>query len=361
MANGNVEKGKIGGDLFLLQEAKMFCLSICKFGRMKFSDLHFHRRLSIAPMLDFTDRHERYFLRLLSKQVLLYTEMIVVNALLHAKPKFLKHSPEENPVAVQLGGSDPKMLAECAKMVEDAGFDEVNLNCGCPSERVQCGSFGAVLMKQKDKVAECVQAMRAKVKIPVTVKTRLGVDEFTDYAFFKDFVETVHSAGCDAFIIHARTAKLRGYSPKENREKPTICYESVYRLKTEHPDWNVSVNGDVKTLDQVKSHLQHVDGVMMGRAVYANPWILRSADSEIFGKDDAAPATRKELLEQFLPYMEKELAEGCPLTILVKHLFGLFAGIPGGKKIRQILSEGASNSGAGIELVKKAMAEVSEV
>lgn len=322
---------------------------------MDSAELHFHRRLSIAPMLDFTDRHERFFLRLLSKNVLLYTEMVVANALLHAGPKFLKHHSVENPVALQLGGSDPKMLAECAKMVEDAGFDEVNLNCGCPSERVQCGSFGAVLMKRKDLVAECVAAMKASVKIPVTVKTRIGVDEFTGWEFFEDFIRTVAGAKCDAFIIHARTARLRGYSPKENREKPTIRYETVYRLKEEFPELDVSVNGDVKTLEQAKAHLGHVDGVMMGRAVYANPWILAHADSEIFGAKDRSPKNRKELLEAFLPYVEEALREGVPLTILTKHLYGLFTGFPGGKRFRQILSEESPKKGSGGEVILRAM------
>lgn len=325
---------------------------------MDSAKLHFHRRLSVAPMLDFTDRHERFFLRLLSKNVLLYTEMVVANALLHAGPKFLKHQPVENPVAMQLGGSDPKMLAECAKIIEDAGFDEVNLNCGCPSERVQCGSFGAILMKRKDLVAECVAAMKNAVKIPVTVKTRIGVDDFAGWDFFEDFVKTVADANCDAFIIHARTARLRGYSPKENREKPTIQYETVYRLKEKFPNLDISVNGDVRTLEQAKAHLEHVDGVMMGRAVYANPWILAHADSEIFGRKDCSPRDRKELLQEFLPYVEEALREGVPLSILAKHLYGLFAGFPGGKRFRQILSEESSRKGVGVETIRRAMEAV---
>lgn len=324
-------------------------------------DLNFHRRLSVAPMLDFTDRHERFFLRLLSKNVLLYTEMIVANALLHAGPRFLQHDPVENPVALQLGGSDPKMLAECAKIVEGAGFDEVNLNCGCPSERVQSGSFGAMLMKQKDLVAECVQSMKKEVQIPVTVKTRIGVDDFTGWEFFEDFIRTVHSAGCDTFIIHARTARLRGYSPKENREKPTIHYETVYKLKEVFPQLNISVNGDIRTIDQAKEHLKHVDGVMMGRAVYANPWMLATADSEIYGGKDFAPQTRKALLEAFLPYVQKAQAEGCPLSVLTKHLYGIFTGFPGGRKFRQILSEGAPKALDGAALIRTAMDAVEEI
>lgn len=322
---------------------------------MNSCELRFHRRLSVAPMLDFTDRHERFFLRLLSKDVLLYTEMIVANALLHAGPRFLRHDPVENPVALQLGGSDPKMLAECAKIVEDAGFDEVNLNCGCPSERVQSGSFGAVLMKSAGLVAECVDKMKQNVKIPVTVKTRIGVDDLTGYEFFRGFVETVAAAGCDAFIVHARTARLRGYSPKENREKPAIHYETVYRLKEEFPDLDISINGDVRTLEQAKEHLRHVDGVMMGRAVYANPWMLSAADREIFGREASAPASRKELLRRFIPYVEKALAEGCPLSIISKHLYGLFAGIPGGKKFRQMLSLASAENSSSASAILRAM------
>lgn len=324
------------------------------------SELNFHRRLSVAPMLDFTDRHERFFLRLLSKNVLLYSEMVVANALLHAGPKFLQRNPAENPVALQLGGSDPKMLAECASMVESAGFDEVNLNCGCPSERVQSGAFGAILMKRKDLVAECVSEMKKRVQIPVTVKTRIGVDDFTGWDFFSDFIRTVASAGCDAFIIHARKAKLRGYTPKENRERPQIHYGTVYRLKQEFPQLNISINGDVKNLVQAKEHLNFVDGVMIGRAAYANPWMLACADSEIYGGEDNSPKTRKELLEAYLPYMEKAVSDGCPLTILTKHLLGLFAGFPGGKKYRQILSEKRNETGNVSGLLRLAMDSVEE-
>ncbi|MCK9181997.1 MAG: tRNA dihydrouridine(20/20a) synthase DusA [Fibrobacteraceae bacterium] len=327
---------------------------------MTATELNFHRRLSVAPMLDFTDRHERYFLRLLTKETLLYTEMIVANALLHAGPRFLAHNEIEQPVALQLGGSDPKMLTECARIVEDAGFVEVNLNCGCPSERVQCGSFGACLMKEKNLVAECVSAMRAKVKIPVTVKTRIGVDEFNSWEFFLDFIKTVASAGCDTFIIHARTARLKGYTPKENRERPELHYEVVYRLKQELPQLNISINGGITTLENAKEALTHVDGVMMGRAPYANPWLLANADSLIFGRKDSSPATRKALLEAYLPYMQQQLSEGCPLSIMTKHLYGLFSGFPGGRRYRQILSEESPKVEATLDVVRLAMNAVSE-
>ena len=323
-------------------------------------DLNFHRRLSIAPMLDYTDRHERRFLRLLSKNVLLYTEMIAANALVHAEPsRFLKHDPSENPVALQLGGSDPAMLVEAAKMVEGAGFDEVNLNCGCPSERVQSGAFGACLMREKDRVAECVFKMGAAVKIPVTVKTRIGVDNDDSWAFFFDFVKTVADAGCDTFIIHARKAWLKGLSPKENREVPPLRYDFVYKLKEEMPRLNVSLNGGVRTMDAVLEHLQHVDGVMAGREPYENPWFLIDADSRVFGAASApAYGSRKELLEAYFPYVESELADGCPLNIITRHLFGIFDGIPGARRYRQILSSEAPREGAGLDVLKRAMTAV---
>ncbi len=323
-------------------------------------DLNFHRRLSVAPMLDFTDRHERYLLRLLSKNVLLYTEMVVANALKHSGPRFLQHDPVENPVALQLGGSDPETLSLCAEMAEDSGFDEVNLNCGCPSERVQSGDFGAVLMKRKNLVAECILAMKKKVRIPVTVKTRIGVDEFCGQEFLEDFVRTLKNAGADAFIIHARTARLRGYTPKENREKPKIQYEAVYELKRDFPQCSVSVNGDVKTLADAAAHLQKVDGVMMGRAVYANPWILATADSEIFGVPDSSPKSRKELLERYVPYVERASREGVPLSILTKHLLGLFTGMPGGKAFRRLVSEKVRIAGDVGALLREAMSLVEE-
>ena len=277
-------------------------------------NLDHSRRLSIAPMLDCTDRHERYFLRLISRNILLYSEMVVANAVLHTKPEqFLGHEPFEYPAVLQLGGSNPTDLAQASKLVEAAGFQEVNLNCGCPSDRVQNGNFGACLMKDKNLVADCFKAMQDAVSIPVSIKCRIGVDEFDSWEFFTDFVQTISNAGCKVFIVHARKAWLQGLSPKENREVPPLHYDFVHRLKAEMPDLNISINGGIKTLDQVEELLQDLDGVMVGREAYENPWFLRDADERIF-KDvrpesdnpadiiagKARPATRKALLEAYL-------------------------------------------------------------
>ena len=340
-------------------------------------DLDFNRSLSIAPMLDCTDRHERYFLRLISKHILLYSEMVVANAVLHTKPEqFLGHETFEHPAVLQLGGSNPADLAQASKLVEAAGFQEVNLNCGCPSDRVQNGNFGACLMKSKSLVADCFKAMQDAVSIPVSIKCRIGVDEFDSWEFFEDFIQTIRDAGCKVFIIHARKAWLQGLSPKENREVPPLHYDFVHRLKAEMPELNISINGGIKTLDQVEEQLKDLDGVMVGREAYENPWFLRDADERIFGDKrpesdnpadiiagKARPATRKALLEAYLPYVEKQTAEGCPMTILVKHLYGLFTGLPGARKFRQTLSNGApkaSGPAEAVALVKNAMGLVQE-
>jgi len=338
-------------------------------------NIDFNRRLSIAPMLDCTDRHERYFLRLISKHTLLYSEMVVTHALLHANPEmFLGHEAFEHPAVLQLGGSNPADLAKCSKMVEAAGFQEVNLNCGCPSDRVQSGSFGACLMKDKNLVADCFKAMQDAVSIPVSIKCRIGVDEFDSWDFFRDFIGTVANAGCKYFIIHARKAWLKGLSPKENREVPPLQYDFVHRLKAEMPQLNIAINGGIRTMEQVEAHLNGdptsaatgvaLDGVMVGREPYENPWFLHDADLRVFG-DGSAPAqtSRKAVLEAYLPYVEKQFAEGCPATILVKHIYGLFAGMPGARKFRQMLSEGApraKNYGGPAELIRKAMELVDE-
>ena len=329
-------------------------------------DLDFNRKLSIAPMLDCTDRHERYFLRLLSKHILLYSEMVVASGLLHCdNPEmFLGHEPLEQPAVLQLGGSNPTDLARASKLVEAAGFKEVNLNCGCPSDRVQNGNFGACLMKEKHTVADCFKAMQDAVSIPVSIKCRIGVDELDSWEFFTDFVQTIKNAGCRIFIVHARKAWLKGLSPKENREVPPLHYDFVHRLKAEMPDLNISINGGIKTLDQVEEQLQDLDGVMVGREAYENPWFLRDADERIFGDKTPSPhASRKAVLEAYLPYVEKQTAEGCPATILVKHLYGLFTGLPGARKYRQLLSNGAPRAaeyGGAVALIQKAMDLVQE-
>ena len=325
-------------------------------------NLDFNRRLSIAPMLDCTDRHERYFLRLLSKHILLYSEMVTTNALLHTDPDMsLRHQEFEYPAVLQLGGSNPADLAKCSKMVEESGFQEVNLNCGCPSDRVQNGNFGACLMKDKNLVADCFKAMQDAVSIPVSIKCRIGVDEFDSWEFFRDFIGTIADAGCRVFIIHARKAWLKGLSPKENREVPPLNYDTVHRLKAEMPQLNISINGGIKTLDQTLELLQDLDGVMVGREAYENPWFLRDADERIFNDANAAkPESRKALLEAYLPYVEMETARGTPATILVRHLYGLFNGKPGARKYRQYLGENAPKTNNPAEMIRRAMDLVTE-
>jgi len=325
-------------------------------------NIDFNRRLSIAPMLDCTDRHERYFLRLLSKHILLYSEMVTTNALLHTDPDmFLRHQEFEYPAVLQLGGSNPADLAKCSKMVEESGFQEVNLNCGCPSDRVQNGNFGACLMKDKNLVADCFKAMQDAVSIPVSIKCRIGVDEFDSWEFFRDFIGTIADAGCRVFIIHARKAWLKGLSPKENREVPPLNYDTVHRLKAEMPQLNISINGGIKTLDQTLELLQDLDGVMVGREAYENPWFLRDADERIFNDANAAkPESRKALLEAYLPYVEMETARGTPATILVRHLYGLFNGKPGARKYRQYLGENAPKTNNPAEMIRRAMDLVTE-
>jgi len=265
--------------------------------------------------------------------------MITTGAILHNKPeKFLEYNKEEHPVALQLAGSSPKDLAECAKIGEDFGYDEINLNCGCPSERVQNGSFGACLMREPSLVAECVFAMQSTVKIPVSVKTRIGIDNDDSWEFFLNFVESIAKTGCNYFIIHARKAWLKGLSPKENRTIPPLNYETVFKLKEIHPDLKISLNGGVKNLDEAEAVLHKTDGVMIGRAAHETPWILANADSEIFG-EDLEIKTRSEILERYLPYAESEFKKGVPSSLLAKPIMGLFHGIAGAKKYRTMLSQ----------------------
>jgi len=285
-------------------------------------------------MLELTNRHFRYFARLLTKRTLLYTEMVTTGAILHNKPeKFLEYNEEEHPVALQLGGNSPKDLAECAKIGEDFGYDEINLNCGCPSERVQNGSFGVCLMREADLVAECMAAMQNAVKIPVSIKTRIGIDRDDSWEFFLSFVEKVAETGCKYWIIHARKALLKGLSPKENRAVPPLNYETVFKLKEIHPDFKISLNGGVNNLDEAKNILQKTDSVMLGRAAYKTPWILANADSEIFG-ENLEIKDKFEILEKYTPYAETQLKKGIPLSIVTKHLMGLFHGMPNAKKHR---------------------------
>jgi tRNA-dihydrouridine synthase A len=296
--------------------------------------------LSVAPMLDWTDRHCRYFHRLLTQQALLYTEMVTTGALLHGDvPRHLRFNVEEHPLALQLGGSEPADLAHCARLGEQWGYDEINLNCGCPSERVQRGAFGACLMAEPRLVADCIKAMVDAVSVPVTVKHRIGIDKIESYEFVRDFVGTVAQAGCNTFIVHARNAWLQGLSPKENREVPPLRYELVHRLKREFPELCIVINGGITTSAQVAEQLQQLDGVMVGREAYHNPWWLASWDEAFYG---AAPCgrTRETVEAQMVDYMAREAAEhGTPWYAIARHMLGLRHGLPGARRWRQVWSD----------------------
>ncbi len=314
------------------------------------------RRFSIAPMLDWTDRHARYFLRLASPNIVLYTEMVTAAALINGdRQRFLGFDPAEHPLALQLGGSDAEALARCAALAEAAGFDEVNLNVGCPSDRVQSGRFGACLMAEPALVADCVSAMRGHTGLPVTVKCRIGIDHHDDHAFFRAFVDTVAEAGCDTFIVHARKAWLKGLSPKQNREIPPLHYDTVYRLKAERPDLVVVINGGITDLDQAVGHLAHVDGVMLGRAPFQDPAMLFDVDRRLFGAR-TEPVTRAEVFDRYLDYAKAALARGVGLRRLAAPLFGLFQGQPGARAFRRHLSENAGRPGAGVAVLREAAA-----
>ncbi|MBU3056228.1 tRNA dihydrouridine(20/20a) synthase DusA [Pseudomonas indica] len=296
------------------------------------------RRFSVAPMMDWTDRHCRFFLRQLSRHALLYTEMVTTGALLHGdRERFLCHDEAEHPLALQLGGSVPEELAACARMAETAGYDEVNLNVGCPSDRVQHNMIGACLMAHPSLVADCVKAMRDAVSIPVTVKHRIGIDGRDSYAELCDFVGQVREAGCRSFTVHARIAILAGLSPKENREIPPLRYEVAAQLKRDFPDLEIILNGGIKTLDECQTHLQTFDGVMLGREAYHNPYLLAQVDNALFGTDTPVIG-RAEVLRRLLPYIEAHLAEGGAMHHVTRHILGLAQGFPGARRFRQLLS-----------------------
>ncbi len=309
--------------------------------------------LSVAPMMDWTDRHDRYFLRLFNPHVRLYTEMVTTGALIHGDaPRHLKFDAIEHPLALQLGGSNPADLAQCTKMAEDWGYDEVNLNVGCPSDRVQQNKIGACLMAEPELVAECIAAMQAAVKIPVTVKHRIGIDNLDDYEHLEKFVRTVAATGCQTFIVHARIAILAGLSPKENREIPPLRYEDVYQLKREFPHLEIHINGGVKTVAEIEQHWQHTDGVMVGREAYHNPFLLAQA-LPLFDERAVLP-TREAVLEQYMAFMAREMADGVPLTQMTRHILGLYQGLPGARRWRQHISEHAHRMGATLDVVRQA-------
>jgi tRNA-dihydrouridine synthase A len=305
-------------------------------------------------MMDWTDRHCRYFLRLVSPHARLYTEMVTASAVLHGDAaRLLRFDHAEHPVALQVGGSDPRQMAQAARGGGDAGFDEIYIGVGCPSDRVRSGRFGACLMEQPKTVADCVRAMRNAVDVPVTVKTRIGIDDRNSYEFLSDFIETVAEAGCDTFLVHARIALLEGLSPKENRTVPPLDYERVYRLKREHPSLTIVINGGISSARQVAGHLERVDGVMIGREAYQNPWFLTEIERRFCG--GSAPSSRQEVLDALFPYVEKELAAGTELKHMTRHVLGLFAGQPGARAWRRHLSEHAHRPRAGIEVLRNAV------
>ncbi|MEM7016787.1 MAG: tRNA dihydrouridine(20/20a) synthase DusA [Pseudomonadota bacterium] len=315
----------------------------------------------IAPMMDWTDRHDRYFLRLISRRARLYTEMVVSEAIYHGdRNRLLGFDSVEHPVALQIGGSNPELLAECARIGESWGYDEINLNVGCPSDRVQSGKFGACLIAEPDLVARCVEAMGNAVSIPVTVKTRLGVDDLDNDEHLHGFIRTVSAAGCETFIMHARKAWLSGLSPKENREIPPLQYERVYHLAETFSHLNWVLNGGITTLPDAISHLNTLDGVMLGREAYHNPYCLAEVDQQVFGEQTPTPS-RLEILEQLIPYIEARMADGASLKHVTRHILGLFQGQPGARSWRRYLSENAYKPGAGPEVIQYALEAMQQV
>ena len=312
------------------------------------------RRLSVAPMMDRTDRHARYFLRLIAKPVLLYTEMIPTGAILHGqRGRFLAFDASEHPVALQLGGSDPDSLAECCRIAEDWGYDEVNLNLGCPSERVSHARFGACLMAEPDLVARCTAAMRAATALPVTVKTRIGIDEIDDYEHLGRFVAAIAQSGIEVFVIHARKAWLSGLSPKQNREIPPLRYDMVHRLKADNPALQIIINGGFRTPAAALAQIGPTDGVMLGREAYENPYILAEIAAVLWHGAD--PPERAAVIEAYADYVARQLALGVPMWRMTRHIGGLYQGVPGARAWRRALSEGAHRPGAGAGLIRQAV------
>ncbi len=320
-------------------------------------DLSFHRRVSVAPMMEWTDRHCRYFLRLLSPDVLLYTEMVTAAALIHGDAdRLLEFRVEEHPVALQIGGSDPALLAGAAKLGEQAGYNEINLNIGCPSQRVQSGSFGACLMAEPQLVATCVGAMAEAVDIPITVKTRIGIDDHDSYEFLRGFVATVADAGCEVFIIHARKALLSGLSPKENRQVPPLIYARAYQLKQEFPNLAIVVNGGIESTDQIDMHLEKLDGVMIGRHAYHHPFWLCQAQRQVYPETEYTAPNREQVLRQMNRYLLECAEQGVRPHAVTRHMMGLYAGKAGGKRWRRFLSEQVQNPDAGSDLLLRSLA-----
>lgn len=313
-------------------------------------------RLSVAPMMSYTDRHFRFMMRLFTRRTLLYTEMVVASTIIHNREgdildRVLSFDPLEHPIAVQLGGDDPAMLTESARICEDRGFDEINLNVGCPSDRVQKGRFGACLMKEPERVASCVAAMRSAVDIPVTVKHRIGVDDLDDYQDLHRFVTIVAESGCEVFIAHARKAWLEGLSPAQNRSIPPLRYDDIYRLKADFPHLTIVINGGITNLDEVRAHLSHVDGVMIGRAAYNQPELFAAVDHEIFGEPPRPAPSTEEILAEISAYIQGEVARGARISLVAKHLVGLFKNRPGARRWRQQISRLVQGNVGDLDLV----------
>ena len=322
---------------------------------MELKTIKINRILSVAPMMDWTDRHCRYFHRLLAPSAMLYTEMVTTGAIIHGDAdRFLAYNPEERPLALQLGGSDPEDLAVCARTAQQRGFDEINLNVGCPSDRVQRGRFGACLMLEPDLVKDCMSAMQDAVDIPVTIKTRLGVDDHYSYQYMSDFVGRVAESGCSVFIMHARKAILAGLSPKQNRDVPPLHHDWVYRLKQASPELEIVINGGIDTVEAAKKQLEHVDGVMLGRAAYQTPWVLAECQQQFFGKQTVS--RREDIIEAMSIYLERQVRQGTAVKHISRHLLGLFQGLPGARAWRRYLSENAFKDDDNIELLKQALA-----
>ena len=313
--------------------------------------------MSVAPMLDWTDRHCRYFYRVMSKHTVLYTEMVTTGAILFGKGDYLSFNKEEQPVVLQLGGSDAKAMTECAKIAEQRGYNEININVGCPSDRVQNGRFGACLMAEPTLVADCINEMQAAVNIPVTVKSRIGIDDQDSYEFLHHFIEHVASAGCQHFIIHARKAWLSGLSPKQNREVPPLDYQRVYQIKQDFPELEISINGGIKSYLEANEHLTHLDGVMIGREVYQNPYMLSEADQSIW-QSDAKILLRSEVIEQMAAYIDHHVANGGRAWHVLRHMLGLCNGLAGARQFRRYLSETASREGANSNVLLEAFDNV---
>ncbi|RHW74824.1 tRNA dihydrouridine(20/20a) synthase DusA [Colwellia sp. RSH04] len=314
-------------------------------------------KLSVAPMLDWTDRHCRYFYRLMSAHTVLYTEMVTTGAILHGRGDYLAYNDAEHPLVLQLGGSDVIAMVECAKIAEQRGYDEININVGCPSDRVQNGRFGACLMAEPALVAECVNEMQAATKVPVTVKSRIGIDDHDSYEFLHTFIEQVAQAGCQHFIIHARKAWLSGLSPKQNRDIPPLDYHRVYQIKQDFSELEISINGGIKSLEEASEHLNYVDGVMIGREIYNSPYLLAQVDQKLY-QQSTAVLTREDVIEQMISYVNQHVASGGKAWHVLRHMLGLCNGLAGARQYRRYLSECAGNAEASGQTLKEAALKV---